>query len=183
LLVAPILEEGALSRKIILPKGEWYDLWSKDKPVSLPYTGFGEIEVAATLSHIPVLVRAGSVLPMEENNQLVLHVFPPTPGIIGSSSCPLNQMYSDSSDGYGPYRIDRFHLTVTPDRLGTITWHSEGDYPFPYTCVTIRFHGPQVQKVVVDGKELSSQDATYETGVFQEVRWNIRNGGQPITPE
>jgi alpha-glucosidase len=177
LLVAPILEEGALSRKILLPKGEWYDWWGKDKPANLPYPGTGEIEIAATLEHIPLLVRAGSILPMEENDQLVLHVFPPTPGKSVSSSCPLNQMYSDAGDGYGPYRLDHYKMTVSPNRQGTITWLSQGDYPFPYARVTVHFHGPQVQRIVVDGKELPSQDNIYKTGVFQEIQGNILNGG------
>ena len=61
LLVAPLFE-GETSRKIVLPKGKWYDF----------YTGklAGEAEIITVtpgLDHIPVFVRNGGIIPMAES--------------------------------------------------------------------------------------------------------------------
>ena len=60
LMVAPVLEQGAVGRKLYLPKAQgWYDFWTGD-----PIKGGGEIEAAAPLDVLPLYVRAGSILPM-----------------------------------------------------------------------------------------------------------------------
>ncbi len=55
LLVAPVLEKGAEAREVLLPTGDWIDLWS-----GATVRGGGAFLAPAPLSHIPVFVRAGS---------------------------------------------------------------------------------------------------------------------------
>ena len=57
LLAAPVLEEGAKSRGVYLPAGEWYDYWSGAR-----VTGGKGIDVPVTLASIPMYVRAGAFL-------------------------------------------------------------------------------------------------------------------------
>lgn len=58
LLVAPVFT-GQTSRKVILPKGNWYDFYTGD------YVGNGEIiTVTAALNKIPVFVKDGGIIPM-----------------------------------------------------------------------------------------------------------------------
>lgn len=58
LLVAPVFT-GQTSRKVILPKGNWYDFYTGD------YVGNGEIiTVTAVLNKIPVFVKDGGIIPM-----------------------------------------------------------------------------------------------------------------------
>lgn len=60
LLVAPMFT-GEISRKVILPKGNWYDFYTGD------YVGNGEtITVTPGLERIPVFVKDGAVIPMME---------------------------------------------------------------------------------------------------------------------
>ncbi len=62
LLVAPVLEEGATSRSVRLPPGRWYSLLG-----DAIYEGGEEgasVEVAAPITEIPVLARAGSLVPL-----------------------------------------------------------------------------------------------------------------------
>lgn len=58
LLVAPMFA-GERSRRVVLPKGDWYDFYTG------AYAGNGEtIEVTPGLDRIPVYVKDGAILPM-----------------------------------------------------------------------------------------------------------------------
>ncbi|HEX3167268.1 MAG TPA: alginate lyase family protein [Chitinophagaceae bacterium] len=58
LLVAPLFT-GQTSRKVVLPKGKWYDFYTGE------YTGDGEVlTVAPGLNKIPVYVKDGGIIPM-----------------------------------------------------------------------------------------------------------------------
>lgn len=107
LLVAPVVEEGATRREVPLPPGLWYDYWT-----GRPLKGPGRFDADAPLSRIPLLVRAGTVLPTEDPASstsartmavLRLELYPPEPGAEVSSL-----LYTDAGDGYGPARLDRF---------------------------------------------------------------------------
>lgn len=66
LLVAPVFETQATSRGwkkgIFLPEGTWFDFWNGIRTVA-PKNG-RELAVPVTLATIPVLVRAGAIVPM-----------------------------------------------------------------------------------------------------------------------
>ena len=59
LLVAPVVEKGATSRPVYLPRGTWYDFWTHEK-----HEGGREIRRNVDLGTTPVYVRAGAVVPM-----------------------------------------------------------------------------------------------------------------------
>ena len=61
-LVAPVLEEGARSRKVYLPHGSsWQDAWS-----DAVHEGGQWIAVEAPLAQIPLFLRNGAELPIRE---------------------------------------------------------------------------------------------------------------------
>jgi hypothetical protein len=57
LWVAPVLEQGALSRSVYLPRGEWLDLWT-----GRPASGGRELVAEAPRERIPTWVRRGSIV-------------------------------------------------------------------------------------------------------------------------
>ena len=59
LLVAPVLEQGAVSRRVHLPPGAWRELWSGTLRES-PMPGGSEMEADAPLGHPPAYYREGS---------------------------------------------------------------------------------------------------------------------------
>ena len=62
LLVAPVVEEGAVSRSVVLPAGRWYGLLDD---LVLDALGEGRtVTVDSPVGHIPVFARAGSILPL-----------------------------------------------------------------------------------------------------------------------
>jgi len=58
IMVAPVTEKGATSRKLYLPRGVWYDFWTEDK-----LEGGREISRSVDLATIPLYVRAGAIVP------------------------------------------------------------------------------------------------------------------------
>ncbi len=59
ILVAPVTEKGATSRRVYLPGGDWYDFWTEEK---IP--GGREFSRPVDLSTMPLWVRAGAIIPM-----------------------------------------------------------------------------------------------------------------------
>jgi alpha-glucosidase (family GH31 glycosyl hydrolase) len=59
ILVAPVVENGATTRRIYLPRGTWSDFWTGE-----PVEGGREIDRPVDLETIPLYVRAGSILPL-----------------------------------------------------------------------------------------------------------------------
>jgi alpha-glucosidase (family GH31 glycosyl hydrolase) len=57
LWVAPVLDEGARSREVALPRGDWIETWSGSA-----VRGGGEVVAPAPRSTIPVWVRSGSIV-------------------------------------------------------------------------------------------------------------------------
>lgn len=58
MLVAPVIEKGATSRRVYLPEGNWHDYWTGES-----IAGGKEVEAKADLATIPLYVRAGAVIP------------------------------------------------------------------------------------------------------------------------
>jgi alpha-glucosidase (family GH31 glycosyl hydrolase) len=84
ILVAPVVEQSALSRSVYLPRGDWYDFWTNERT-----EGSRDITRALDLETIPLYVRAGAILPLGPVKQYVeeksdkpvaLHVYPGADG-------------------------------------------------------------------------------------------------------
>jgi alpha-glucosidase/alpha-D-xyloside xylohydrolase len=63
-LVAPVVEKGATSRRLYLPRGTWFDFWTEER-----VEGGRDIDRAVDLATMPLYVRAGSVLPLDPVRQ------------------------------------------------------------------------------------------------------------------
>jgi alpha-glucosidase len=156
LLIYPILEKGQRSRLVNLPRGPWYHFWD-DQLLE------GQPTLEAPLEHIPVLVKAGTVLPMEENSfnllpqksprgkPLVLHVYPPVTDTVES------RLYSDIGDGYGASRLDKFRIQSVNGGFD-LTWQSEGEYAFPYELIQVKVHAMNLDQAWADGVEKEIQN-------------------------
>ena len=85
LLVAPVLEKGALAREVYFPEGRWYDWWT-----GRWYDGPSSTTVTAPLHRLPLFVRGGAPLvlgaplqhipPAHAFLSLAVHAFPPFTG-------------------------------------------------------------------------------------------------------
>ena len=113
LLVAPVTREGARAWPVYLPAGGWYDFWSGTR-----YDGPGGITLDAPLDRLPLLVRAGAIVPMgpvvqhtgeRPLDEITLLIYPD-----GASSFEL---YEDDgrSNAYrrGQHALTRFECAAT----------------------------------------------------------------------
>jgi alpha-glucosidase (family GH31 glycosyl hydrolase) len=73
LLAAPVLEPGATERSVYLPAGRWVDLWRSARMTDYGalrqrrahvIRGGRDVIIPAPLDRLPLLVRAGAVLPL-----------------------------------------------------------------------------------------------------------------------
>jgi alpha-glucosidase (family GH31 glycosyl hydrolase) len=63
-MVAPVVDRGATSRRLYLPQGTWYDFWTDAR-----VEGGRWINRGVDLDTIPLCVRAGAVIPLDPVRQ------------------------------------------------------------------------------------------------------------------
>ncbi|MFJ1563482.1 glycoside hydrolase family 31 protein [Streptomyces erythrochromogenes] len=108
LLVAPVLECGADRRAVRLPRGRWYDT-----ATGAAYEGPGQILLDAPRGRIPVLARAGALLPVRSatGDGVELEVWAPARGRTGGGV-----VVRDPGPGFGAGTVERY----------TSRWAGEG---------------------------------------------------------
>ncbi|WP_030762831.1 glycoside hydrolase family 31 protein [Streptomyces griseus] len=108
LLVAPVLHRGADRRAVRLPRGRWYDTATGEA-----YEGPGQVLLDAPLGRVPVLARAGAVLPVRgEDGGLALEVWAPAAGRTGGGL-----VVRDTGDGWEPAEIERYQSRLVDGRV------------------------------------------------------------------
>ncbi|MFG2336534.1 glycoside hydrolase family 31 protein [Streptomyces yangpuensis] len=100
LLVAPVLECGADRRAVRLPRGRWYDT-----ATGAAYEGPGQILLDAPQGRIPVLARAGALLPVRSaaGDGVELEAWAPARGRTGGGV-----VVRDPGPGFGTGRVERY---------------------------------------------------------------------------
>jgi alpha-glucosidase len=99
LLVAPVLAEGVVERTVRLPRGRWYDTFTERA-----YEGPGKAVVEAPLSRIPVLARAGAVLPVRGADGVTeLEAWAPAYGRTGGGV-----LVEDTGHGWTAPEVERY---------------------------------------------------------------------------
>ncbi|WP_329070436.1 glycoside hydrolase family 31 protein [Streptomyces sp. NBC_01429] len=99
LLVAPVLERGADRRAVRLPAGRWYDTVTERA-----YGGRAQVLLDAPASRIPVLARAGAVIPVRDRDgRPELEVWAPAAGRTGGGL-----VVRDPGDGWEAVEVERY---------------------------------------------------------------------------
>jgi alpha-glucosidase len=99
LLVAPVLDPGADRRAVRLPRGRWYDT-----ATGRAYEGPAQVLVDAPLARIPVLARAGAVVPVRgADGGVELEVWAPARGRSGGG-----MVVPDAGDGWEDPEVERY---------------------------------------------------------------------------
>ncbi|MBU6159431.1 MAG: DUF5110 domain-containing protein [Bacteroidetes bacterium] len=162
LLVAPVLEKGAQTRKLYLPKGEWYDFWNPKAIIE----GGNWITVPIVAHQIPVFVKAGAVIPMKPvfrttaqypKDSLIFHYYP----LKGAHHAKL---YEDDGVSNNALKQKKFELIETGVTTNTnetrIQWSSNGGMyagkPKNTSVQWVLHAMPPVKQVRLNGKNIRS---------------------------
>ncbi len=166
LLVAPILDKGAIKRDVYLPRGKWYDYWTFQA-----VDGGKPFSTDAPLDRLLLFARAGAVIPLwpvmqhtdeQVVEELRLKVY------AGNGEVTL---YEDAGEGTayqrGEYRWLYFTCTTQPDGGLTLTWRRAGQYVPTYQRVRVEVYGirAEPQSVLLDGQ--SAPLWYFENGVVE----------------
>jgi len=193
LLVVPVTQPAASSCKVRMPSGSWSSLWSDDvSNASGGAEGAGAlaggetIRAAAPADRIPVFVRRGTVVPLDDafvdpSGLCSLEGDPPggrgpvrlapdhSPQMLSFHCWPDEHgraqgvCVDDAGDGHGPSRRDELLLDgATPGSDASLTWVRTGEFPAP-SRVRVVLHGLEAGLVVADGSDLGPT----ESGVFE----------------
>jgi len=139
LLVASVLEPGATWRQVYLPQGaDWYDYTTGER-----FTGGQTVTLDAPLERIPLLVRAGGLIPLgkpmrhagtEPDDWREVRVYPP----IGTGERHFALVEDDGlSLGYrrGEYTELRLSVRAAPDALSLAVEAVHRGYRLPYDAI------------------------------------------------
>ncbi|WP_405941350.1 glycoside hydrolase family 31 protein [Streptomyces sp. NBC_00207] len=109
LLVAPVLECGADRRAVRLPRGRWYDT-----ATGAAYEGPGQILLDAPQGRIPVLARAGALLPVRaaSGDGVQLEVWAPARGRTGGGV-----VIRDPGPGFEAGEVERYTVRWLGDAV------------------------------------------------------------------
>jgi alpha-glucosidase len=117
-----VLEPGADRRTVRLPRGRWYDT-----ATGRAYEGPGRAVVDAPLSRIPVLARAGAVLPVRgADGGVELEVWAPGRGRTGGGV-----VVPDAGEGPEEPRLERYVARRQGGRVVVRRHGAEGEAPYP----------------------------------------------------
>jgi len=91
LLIAPVVEKGAQARKLYLPQGKWYDVWTEEL-----INGGREITRPVDLATMPIYARAGAILPMGPVKQFATeHLSEPIDLVVYPGADAQMNLYED----------------------------------------------------------------------------------------
>ncbi len=155
LLVAPVFEPGARTRKVNLPRAPhgWFDWWT-----GTHHAGGGRtVEVAAPLHRLPLFVRGGALVPTTD-----------TPHDRARTEEPSRALLWFPSGGDGDesallFEDDGLHVDATPDRQVVHRFAAEaraarlklsvvssGAWPLPYQQIRVVLPAGERRKLELD---------------------------------
>ncbi|MFL5769104.1 MAG: TIM-barrel domain-containing protein, partial [Chloroflexota bacterium] len=143
LLIAPILMQGAVERKVYLPSGSWYDIRTGEAS-----SGGAELDASASLDEdVPVYARAGAIIPsgplMQWSDErpvdpLTLDVY------LDPDGTASGRLYEDDgvSMGYldGETAETTFSATPTGDGSTLVSAERAGRFRPPPRAIVVRAH-------------------------------------------
>ncbi len=192
LVVAPVTTAGARQRTVALPAGRWTNLWGDDVVERRP-----SMLCAAPLERIPVLVRAGAVVPLDDGwagtggpCRIDGDDLPDAAeGASDTATLTLDHgtvrlafhcfaddqgeaegvCTDDAGDGHGPLRRDRVRVQgMAAGETARVSWERSGEFP-PPASLRVVLHGFVAERASADGVAVPVTGGTVECGPFSEL--------------
>jgi alpha-D-xyloside xylohydrolase len=127
LLVSPVTQKGATQRTVVLPAGDkWVEFWTGER-----YEGDRSSASDAPLDRLPILVRAGSIVPLGPKVQSTAEAEDPLEVRVYSGKDADFELYEDSGDGYAYEHGARAFIPMHWDerRQLLVIGPTQGEFP------------------------------------------------------
>ena len=207
LLVAPVTSPATLARPIVLPPGQWRSLWIDDTSGG---DGGRTVSLDAPAGRTPVLVRAGSIVPLDDGwrgdadacridadldfdlgsgagtapaTRLALDH---APHHLSFHCWPtdlgdaLGTCIDDAGDGYGPVRRDRLRLAGATAGGSAVLTWERQGDFAPPALVRVVLHGFAVETAAADGQPTAVTGSSIECRPFSAL---TLEGLRPVIKE
>ncbi|WP_295664554.1 glycoside hydrolase family 31 protein [uncultured Mucilaginibacter sp.] len=156
ILVCPVMEQGQKTRRVYLPKGDWYHYWTHEK-----LKGGAELVVETPLDSMPIFVKAGAVIPEspvmqfvgeKQIDELLFQVYYSTYEVNSFFFEDYGETFAYEQDIY----MEKKFVTNGDDHSMTITQSIEGLYTPRYEHYEMKIIGLPFKpsKVLVDNKAI-----------------------------
>jgi len=164
ILVCPILEPNAKGRRMYIPRGEWYNFWTRET-----ITGGKEVWVDADIHEIPLFVKSGAIIPrypvMQYIGEKKIEFL--TLDVYYTRGKEKSIVYEDAADGYD-YKKGRFSLRNLSfkgkEKEIIISQYKDGKYMTEYETLRFNFIGLpfKINYIEVDNVKISFKDLNYD---------------------
>jgi len=143
LMAAPVFEPGASSRRVVLPRGSWFDWYSGQS-----LEGGQALTVDAPLERMPLFVRADVAIPTQPEvrfaddrpeQPLIWEVF-----LTGAARGEIGLVYEDDGRSFAYQRGQSSVTRVWCDGEALRFRSGEGLYASPRSGALVRLHGAAV---------------------------------------
>lgn len=156
ILVCPIIEPNAKGRRMYIPRGKWFNYWTKEV-----VDGGKEMWVDADLDTIPIFIQEGAVIPKypvqqyvgeKEFDKITLEIY-------YKEGKERSELYDDAHDGLdykkGRYSLRNFKVTGKKKEF-ILQQHKEGKYNAPYNQFTLVFYNLpfEIESIQLDNVEI-----------------------------
>jgi len=179
ILVCPIIEPNAKGRRMYVPRGKWYNLWTDDV-----VEGGKEMWVDADIDTIPVFIKEGAVIPKYPVQQYVgeKEFDEITLDIYYKKGKEKSQLFDDAHDGLdykkGRYSLRTFKVTGK-DTEFILQQHKRGKFDAPYTSFNLVFHNLPftIKSIQIDNVEipLNNLKVNGKNSISIDIRPKWRN--------
>jgi len=156
ILVCPVVNEGAKSRKVYLPSGQWYHFWTNEE-----YEGQQTHQVNTPMDQIPCFVKAGAIVPEFPIQQYVGEkvIEEIKLNIYYKHGIERSQFYDDDRETYGyeqnEFLLAEFEMTGENDKV-IIDRKIKGKYQSKIKSFELILKGIpfEIDKIICDGNEI-----------------------------
>lgn len=172
LLICPVYQPGATKRMVYLPAGEWVDFWTGARNAGGQY-----IVADAPLDRMPLFVRAGAIIPMEnavnhtgerDGKELFVHAYAGNDGRF--------DLYEDAGEGFGYVQGESAQTTMTLQQTAAgvtlVLDDPRGGFQPPREQVTVHLYieeGVAAQAVAAGGVRVNDVPAEATVGATGEL--------------
>lgn len=168
MLVASVVEEGKTERDVYLPinEGGWYNFHTSDW-----HEGGQVITVPAPLDYNPLLIKAGSIIPINDLDPSFLTKNEAGRGFIlyphrgnGSSSYRLFEDDGVSANYQQNHAMVNVSMESSAEKV-EVKIDIQGAYKLPYNKIRFYLNGADSRTIIVNGEEATATNGSYEVNI------------------